>query len=574
MSPITPAIFDDQTPTEAYKMPNESTSDSELLAIARAWEKESSEYHDYLAGIWKNNEDYYFGRQTDLDKIPSDMANTVQNQIFMGVETVIPIVTANSPQFLVEPPTESDMAIDFANATQKVLGVLYETKGVKTKGEMLMRHLIIYRYGCWKPYWDEEENDINVKFVRPKRLFFPKVTTELPYMMEQIDITSDEFKELWGNEKFKEFLVNRGERVNDDSLQKVNGIYTIWEIWTKDMVFWKSGGLIIDKKPNPYYDFVNKKANHFKNPRIPYIIASVFRLGNEPVGETDLITQTIPIQDEINVANRLILNNATKTGNAQWFIDNTVMSEEEAKTKITNSPGLIIYGSGVANPNMIRRDAPPPLPAYIENIKVGAERAFDNIFGTHSTTRGERQAEETLGGRMLLKQADIGRIDLIVREYERCVADLGNWFAQLMKIYYKSKKTFRYYGETGLNFVTFMSKMIQDGTRIIIKSGTTLPTDEISKRREAIELWSLAALDPETLYDRLKFPNPEETAKKLQAWRTGQLALEGQMKQGVQEQGQPTAQPQGRQVQPLPNAGAEIGRMAGRMGGGEMLGGQ
>ena len=574
MSPITKAIFEGQTPAETYKMPTESTPDSELLAITYAWEKESAEYHDYLAGIWKTNEDYYFGIQTALDQVPSDMANTVQNQIFMGVETVIPIVTANPPQFLVEPPYESDKAIEFANATQKVLGVLYETKDVRTKGEMLMRHLIIYRFGCWKPFWNEEEKDIDVKYVRPKRLFFPKVTTKLPYMMEQIDITADEFKELWGEAKFKEFLVNRGERVDDESMQKVNGIYTIWEVWTENMVWWKSGGLIIEKKSNPYYDFTNKKANHFKSPQIPYIIASVFRLGNQPIGETDLITQTIPIQDEINVANRLILNNASKTGNAQWFIDSQVMSEEEAKTKITNACGLIIYGSGVANPNMVRRDAPPPLPAYIENIKVGSERAFDNIFGTHSTTRGERQAEETLGGRMLLKQADIGRIDLIVREYERCVAELGNWFAQMMKIFIKSKKTYKYYGESGLNFIDFMPKMIQEGIRIIIKSGTTLPTDEVSKRREAIELWSLAAIDPETLYDRLKFPNPEESAKKLQAWRTGQLALEGEMKQGVQAQGQPTAQPQGRQVQPLPNPGVEIGRMAGRMGGGEMQGGQ
>ena len=121
--------------------------------------------------------------------------------------------------------------------------------------------------------------------------------------------------------------------------------------------------------------------NHFEYPQIPYIIASAFRLGNEPIGETDLIQQCIPIQDAINVAARLIINNASKTGNSQWFIDSSVMSEEEAQTKITNSPGLIIYGEGVANPNLMRRDPPPPMPAYIENLKIGSENAFDNIYG-------------------------------------------------------------------------------------------------------------------------------------------------------------------------------------------------
>ena len=331
----------------------------------------------------------------------------------------------------------------------------------------------------------------------------------------------------------------------------------------RNLSFWKSGSMIIKKLKNPHYDFENKDKNHFTHPKIPYIIASAFRLGNEPVGETDLIQQTIPIQDEINVASRLILNNATKTGNTQWFIDNSVMSEEEANTKITNSPGLIVYGSGVANQNLIRRDAPPPLPAYIENLKISGERAFDNIFGTHSTTRGERQAEETLGGRLLLKQADIGRIDLLVREYERCVAELGNWFAQMMKIYYVGRKTFKYYGETGMKFIQFMPEMIQSGVRIIVKSGTTLPTDEMSKRNEAIQLWSMGALDPVTLFERLKFPNPEEAAQKLQAWRTGQLAQEA----AIQGQGQ-----QGRQVQPLPSPQAEIGRMGQRMAQGQMGG--
>lgn len=564
--PLTPAIFEDKISPNAYKTPTLETEDGELVAIANSWEKESSTYHDELATkVWKPNEDYYFGIQTELDRIPSDLSNTVQNQIFMGVETVVPIMTANPPQFVAQPPEESDQSVKYADKLQTILSALYDTKDIRTKGEMLMRHMIIYRFGCWKVYWDYEENDCNVKYVRPKRLYFPKVTTELPYLMEKVDITADEFKDVFGEAKFKIFLQDRGEKVEDEQLPKIQGLYTIWEVWTPKMVFWKSGTIIIDKRKNPHYDFEDKKANHFVSPKIPYIIASAFRLGNEPIGETDLLQQTIPIQDVINVSSRLIINNANKTGNTQWFVDNSVMSEEEAKTKITNSPGLVVYGGGVANQNLMRRDSPPPLPAYIENLKIASERAFDNIFGTHSTTRGERGQQETLGGRMLLKQADIGRIDLLVREYERCVAELGNWFVQLMKINYVAKKTFVYYGESGTQFIDLETDMIQSGVKIIVKSGTTLPTDELSKRREALELWSLNALDPTTLYERLKFPNPEETAQKLQAWRTGQLAQEAAIKGQGQEQG--------RQVPPMPSPQTELGRMGGRMAEGEFTGG-
>ena len=547
---------------KAYITPTLNTKDDDLVGIATDWFTESKKYHTELEKVWQQNEKYYKGNQTFKERVPSDMSNTVQNQVFMGVETVVPIITANPPQFIAEPPTESDDSVKFAQAVQKVLLIQYEIQGVRTSGEMVMRHMIIYRFGCWKYFWNEETNDIGHKYVRPQRLYFPKVTGKLPYMMEQIDISSEEFRDVFGDEKFKKFLVDRGQEFDPNHLDDVRGIWTIWEIWTKDIVFWKYGGMIIDKRENPNYDFSNKEKNHFLEPKLPYIIATAFRLGNEPIGETDLIQQTIPIQDTINVTTRLIINNASKTGNAQWYIDSQVMSEEEARTKITNGPGQIVYGDGVANPNLMRRDPPPPMPNYISELKQMSERAFDNIFGTHSTTRGERGQSETLGGRLLLKQADLGRIDLIVREFERVVAELGDANVQLMKLNYKKKRTFKVYGETGEDFVELVDSMIESGLKIIVKSGTTLPTDELSKRKEAVELWSMGALDPITLFERLKFPNPEEAAQRLLAWKKGQLEMEEGAKGGVAGTGQGTP-PKGPTPTPLPSPQGEIGRASG-----------
>lgn len=548
-----------------YKIPTMDTSDDELVTVANKWLEESKKYHSELEKVWKENEEYYKGKQTKIDKVPSDMSNAVQNHIFMGVETVVPIITANPPQFLVEAPAESDKAVEYSYAVQQVLTIHYETKDVRTAGETLMRHMIVYRAGIWKVFWDTKINDVNLKSVRPQRVYFPKVSTELPYLIEKIDITADDFVDVFGEGRFRKFLEHGGQEVNfdeEDWVKKVEGIWTIWEIWTSKMVFWKHGGLIIEKRANPTYDFTNKTKNHFEVPEIPYIIASVFRLGNSAIGETDLVQQTIPIQDVINVTNRLIINNANKTGNSQWFIDSSVMTEEEARTKITNQCGLIVYGDGVANQTLVRRESPPALPAYIPELKLMAERAFDNIFGTHSTTRGERGAPETLGGRILLKQADLGRIDLIVREYERCVAKLGNWFAQLMKLNYIGKRTFGAYGEAGMKFVELESSMMMSGMRIIIKSGTTLPTDELSKRREALELWGMNALAPQTLYERMKFPDPAGEAQKLSVWLRERMILEEGAKAEV-------AAGTERGIKPLPAGGGEVTRATEEITGGK-----
>lgn len=537
---------------DGYMMPSASTSKEDLVKIAVDWEKESGEYHEQLKNIQDTNESYYKGKQTEMEKIPRNQSNAVQNHIFMGVETIIPIVTANSPRFIAEPPEESDTSIKYANAVEKTLSIIYEEEDVRSKGEMLMRHMMVFRYGVWIPFFNKQLNKCDVRWVRPQRIFFPK-TSKLIYYYEKRDFTTGELKTEFGEEKFNEFLKNKYPEKSDDQRAQVKGIYTVLEFHTADVTFWKCGLHIIDVRENETYDFHNDEKNFFLEPKIPIIIASVFRLGAEPIGETDLIQQTISIQDTINVTNRLIINNATKTGNSQWFIDPEVMTEEEARTKITNQPGLIVWAPGAANTNKMRRDAPPALPNYIPELKLMAERAFDNILGTHSTTRGERGESETLGGRMLLKQSDYGRIDLLVREYERCVAELGNWFVQLMKINLTQEKVYRSYGESGSEFVKISNSMIERGLKVIIKSGTTLPTDEVSKRQEAIELWSLAALDPETLFERLKFPNPQEAAKKLQAWKAGQLQME-QQAQGT------AAQPRERGAKTNPTPRGEIGK--------------
>ena len=94
---------------------------------------------------------------------------------------------------------------------------------------------------------------------------------------------------------------------------------------------------------------------------------------------------------------------------------------------------------------------------------------------------------------------------------------------------------------------------------MIVKSGSTLPTDEVSRRNEALQLYQLGALDPISLYERLKWPNPEETFARLQAYQTGQLQQKMMMDQAAQAaQGTPAATPQ--VVNPLLNPQAELGQ--------------
>ena len=551
-----------EIPAVAGLEPSFDMNDQELLSLSQQFLGESQPFHDALLKVQKNNEQYYLGNQTKKNSIPTHKCNAVQNQIFMGVETIVPVMTSNAAQFVATPAQETDESQELANSLQEILKLQYDARRVKKHLEQAARHMIIYRLGIIKVFWDEYIDDWNLRTVRPQRIWIPKYGSnvdELPYVLEKIDMTNEEIREFFGEEAFKKVKQTaKGAEMlpGEEERTAYANIHTVWEIWTNDFVFWRCETTILKKQKNPYFDWTGRKEknkdefgndvekdvfyNHFRRPRKPYVFISPFKLGTSVVGETSLIEQGVPLQDIINTLGRSIVNNAKKMGNSAWFVDAEVMEEEKAKSAITNEEGLIIYGTGVANPNLMRREAPPPLPAYIPNTKIQAENAFDNIFGTHATTRGERKQPETLGGRIMLKQADISRIDLLVREVDRAVSEIGNWAVQMMKMFYESEKTIKIYGENGLKFIQFSRDNIEDGIEVAVKEGSTLQVDELSRRNEAVQLFQIGALDPITLYERLKFSNPEEAAERLVRWLTGQLTpgQQGAAAQGTTPGGQ------------------------------------
>ena len=549
---------------EYDKEPTIDFSDEELIQLAEKWMQESEIYHNELLRVQVKNEKYYLGDQTEKDMVPAHSSDVVENHIFMGTETIVPIATANTPQWVVAPGEQSEVSADFSTSVEEILKEHYEDvqRDVRRKIKDAFRHEIIYRYGALKIFWDEEIDDVNVKVVRPTRLWFPKYgqsVDELPYIIEKVDMTFKEIEEVFGKDMLEKVRGGTGEEISDR--QKVERTITVWEVWVNDFVFWRAGNHILRKQANPYFNFDGRtgsidefgnspedtNVNHFRKPRKPYIFITEFLLGLGPVGDTSIIEQAIPIQDIINIHKRAIVDSARMTGNPVWLVDSQVGPLEEIQNQITNEPGLLIYGPGAANPNLLRRDAPPPIPNYIIASLQEAQAAFDNIFGTHSTTRGERREPETLGGRLLLKQADIGRIDLLVREIERVVTEIGNWWLQLMVLFYEKERTFKIFGENGVKFVSFSRMKFQQGMRLKVKAGSTLPTDDMSTFQNALTLFQLGALDPLTLYERMKFPDPEGTLQRLIQWQAGQaqqtLAME-QQKEAFKSQAQGAAAPQ------------------------------
>lgn len=501
--------------------------DEELLTKINGWLAESKSYYNVLFDAQKKSEDYYLGNQTKRNQVPNHLSNFVQNRIFESVETILPIITSNPAQFIVKAPDNSELGIMRAQKIQLKLSDLYDEVMVSQKLEDASRSALNYRFGVLKAEWDTESDDPTLKFVRSQRVRIPnyggRFVKDLPYVIEKIDMDFQEIKDFFGDNianDLSKMSVAEGGAEPDMSVNK--RVWTITEVWTDWWRAWKYENKILKKEKNPYWDFDNKK-NHLKRPAKPYFLIAPFSLGKCPIPETSLVEQAMPIQDGLNVVSRIIINHATKTGNGAWLVDSNTMTKEEAD-QIRNEPGIIIYGNGVANPNNVRRDSPPPLPAYLNQLWDSLNSSLDNLFGVHSTTRGERQGKETARGRVLLKNADLGRLDYIVREIDRAVQDVGNYFVQMMKMYYTDTRKLKYFGPgQDLQVVDISSADVEDGVEVMVRSGSTLPKDEISEADQALRLWELGAIDPISLFEKLKFQNPEQSAERLMKWKMGTL---------------------------------------------------
>ena len=155
---------------------------------------------------------------------------------------------------------------------------------------------------------------------------------------------------------------------------------------------------------------------------------------------------------------------------------------------------------------------------------------FDNIFGVHSATRGQANSK-TLGQDILGRQQDFSRIDTLTRELNTAVARIANGLVQLMKMFYTEKHTVKVLGEEdSFKLYSLTRDEIEDHIEIIVKSGASLPMDEVSLRTEAVQLWQLGAISPITMFERLKFPNPAKELERLVMWKQGQMDMETQAK--------------------------------------------
>jgi Mg2+ and Co2+ transporter CorA len=250
--------------------------------------------------------------------------------------------------------------------------------------------------------------------------------------------------------------------------------------------------------------------NHFDRPRKPYIFATIFNNENSPIGQTDMITQSAPLQENIDETKRDITQNA-KLVNGIIKVDAGVMEKSDAQRMRFETEGIIWGKGAVAG---VQRETGPALPAFVVENMQDSRREIDDIMAASSAFKGIREGQETRGGRLALIDQSFLRLNELVQTIDYLNYELFNWFYQLAKVRYTEHHYAKSMGKAAaIEILTLIQDDFQEGAEIRVIAGKTLPEDRQFKYEQAQADVEKGLLSPVDYFEVAGYDAPAEKAK-------------------------------------------------------------
>lgn len=562
----------------------EEVNNTELIQKFEELFEESKPLYEKRKKYTDINKKYYIGELFPRNKFflrPTWKSNTVVNKIFENIETIVPIMTEDIPAPMGAVNSNDPAVLDVVRNVEAALKYIQRNDNFSIKVEQIVRDMLIYRDAVVSPMYDLSKGlygDITIEILDPKYFYIdPSATVEsqgnyffkcVPRTLRWISTHfPDKQKEIEDYAGLSEYQ----EEEKNDNLYYVKEIWYWrqedngqWNIWCASYI----GDVLLYHERNPFWDFdgiedpeldnakkkviqefqqniiVNegreateeelqeieaefqakkKYRNFFEEQKLPYIIIPSFPDYTAPFSTTSLIEQVAPLQDSLNKRKQQIEENANLTANVQWAIDKD--SGVDVR-QLSSKPNLVIEKN---RGTTVEKLQSPSLPGYLFDDKQDTGIALDNIFGANSISKGQRVNTQTATEATILKDADEGRIALMMRHLYTGLEEIYKWQIHLMKLFYVEERQVVLFNSVGgfESFQTITSDDIPDGMQIFINSAAAQPRDQFTRRREAEGLYNQKAIDPITYYElRGDIPNPEETARRLDAWMKGSLFQE------------------------------------------------
>jgi len=528
----------EQEPLPEFKS---TLSDEEIISLTAKWISDYDNYSKEIKQQQKDNLNYWVGRQFNEMQTAGTRRPLVDNLLFEALETFLPIATRGNPEANVvalnasQDPMQKEAADKLAKDVQNALADEADRQRIRMILKGVTRDWAIYLIGCAKIQWNAIDNQIDTEKVLPSRLILdPNAKIDVggryngEFLGEKKRCTASKLAKLFPD--FKKVIT---AKVDTNMGTKVT--YIEW--WTPRDVFFMLDSEVLGKYKNPHWNYSgeadiedpitgNKSKeevegqNHFTQPEIPYLFLSIFSIGRRPHDETSLMWQNIPLQDVVNRRYQQIDRNVDSQNNGIVLSGTHFTKEQaaEAATQLSRGNPLWVPSGDIRA--SYSRDTAPALPSDVFRHLQDARGELRNIFGTSGSTPEGTKKEDSVRGKIMVNQLDTSRIGGGVTEYiEQFASTIFNWWVQMMYVYYTEEHNFTAADKHGTTGSSLKNTNFTVPLKISVKEGSLIPKDPLTKRNEALDLWSAQAIDPINLFERLDFPNPYETAKELLTWQ-------------------------------------------------------
>lgn len=446
----------------------------------------------------------------------------VQNEIWTAEHVTSALVTGKLPELEVYPaqdtPESRGLAQDLA-AMMRWHSEEYDLQEIMCNIALSVLNNYI---GLIQLEWDPsigESGDIRPRYVDPADVIIDK-RAKLGRNPRFICIT----KQADSDELMAQFP-DKAKAIKDRLGDKQSAVITYREVWCtyyldnkpEEGVVWYFENTVLGKAKNPNWIY-DEKTEGTKNalpyPTKPFIPFNFINDGSHWIDRAGPIDQAIPLQLMLNRIGKQIQEGVAHASPVLIF-NKRALSKSNADN-ITGQPWEKILVDaedvrttfGVIQANQV----PQFVVQEIERLKG----VIHEVFGTPPQLRGESEYRQTLGQDLMAREQAEGRQELLVRAIDRGMDRYYKYLFQMMKVYYTDKHYISVLGEDGrYDFISLNRDSLEDGMKVTVKAGTTLPQNKARMQEMALELAKMNRISNLSLYEFMDIPNPGKHVERL-----------------------------------------------------------
>lgn len=555
---------------EGHKTVEEQQSEEAKSLVGIVLQKYRKAY-DAKSSLHKMWEDCYNAYMSEYFKqnLPDYKSQEISNYVFSTVETVIPIMVANNPKILVLPQKEEFQPK--SDRVQRALDFEWQRTKFFSKLVLSCRSGLIFGTVPIMMIWDSNaDNGLgNVKpvIVSPFNIFPDPSATCIEDAEFIIYATYKNVGEVIAEYPNKAALLRQSTGKPQDTYLAFGKDTTEFnpdtsilyiEMFMKDY----SMEVTIEEEDGEKYKVEKRKypngrriivagdvllddsENPYKDGQFPLVLWKCYDVPGRFWGKGEVENIISPQQAKCTITNA-ILDSATLTANPVWILDKNSGVE---KNSLTNRSGLVVR----KNPGTeVRREQPPALPAYIQNIIEVFNQDIEHISGVYDVTRGERPTGITAAAAIqALNEQAQGRIKLKVQQLEQMLSELGSLWLSRIQQFWDTKRNVRIMDADYQLKFDVVDKIDLDGDfDVIVAAGSTMAVNKTARLQQLIQMAQTQAedglpmVDRQTVLENADLPNLEEVMQrfaqiKQQQMMQQQAQAEAQMQQQLMMQQQ------------------------------------